>query len=564
MIPHALIRERLRSACRLLAVISLTTSGAVSHVAIAEQPCEMPGAIVSSSHTLCEWSTDASIELVVDGSSVASDPTGYSYVFDDSPATDVDETEEASVPTPTIVSHALGDGDAHYFHVRVHGGGGWSSTVHAGPFWIDASAPPAPLILSAPRRFLPSRSLSLAWRGTDATSGVAGYEIWVRVAPYQRGFGPPRLAFRGARGSARFTLPVGKTASLAVLAVDRAGNKSGFSSAFTVSVPLGVRSLSRAKGWSTQRRDSLFSGQAFVSKRPGATLSRTHVRFTRLAVLVTRCPTCGRADVYWGSRWLAQVDTRSSKVRRSQVVEVVAFPRPRVGTIRIVARTQEPVIIEGLGVAPLWGADGLPKPKIHARYPGKFRSGDRDRPMVALTFDDSGSPRSLGKILRILERENVEATFFLLGSWVNGNPSLIREISRGGHQLANHSFRHSDMRRSPGRLSPEIRSTSAAYRRAGVPESNVFRFPYGSDSRGLTQRVNSMGYAVAGWDVDPRGWSGRPPSAIVDEVRREARWGSIVLMHVHAGSDIKALPGVISVIREKGLRLVRLDEMFAG
>jgi peptidoglycan/xylan/chitin deacetylase (PgdA/CDA1 family) len=187
------------------------------------------------------------------------------------------------------------------------------------------------------------------------------------------------------------------------------------------------------------------------------------------------------------------------------------------------------------------------------------------RQVVALTFDagadDAGAPR----ILSVLARTGVPATFFMTGRWAQLYPRWARRIA-ARYPIGNHTFDHQDLLRLPlASVGSEVRGAAAAIKRAnGRPPVPLFRFPYGSSSASTLAVVNGLGYGAVGWTVDTLGWEGTSLGQTVGSVTSRAlshlQPGEIILMHVganphdHSTLDADALPGIIAAIQARGYR----------
>jgi peptidoglycan/xylan/chitin deacetylase (PgdA/CDA1 family) len=179
---------------------------------------------------------------------------------------------------------------------------------------------------------------------------------------------------------------------------------------------------------------------------------------------------------------------------------------------------------------------------------------------VALTIDAGGDPRGGWSIVRTLLRRHVPATFFLSGRFVRANPALARAI--GSHfVVGNHTWSHPYMTRlSSTAVSLEIRRGAQAVRRAtGQDPHPLFRFPYGDADRRTIAIANGLGYVAVGWTVDSAGWlPGQTVAAAVRRVSSGLRPGAIVLMHIGAPVDTRALPGVLDAIQRRGYSFTTL------
>jgi peptidoglycan/xylan/chitin deacetylase (PgdA/CDA1 family) len=187
--------------------------------------------------------------------------------------------------------------------------------------------------------------------------------------------------------------------------------------------------------------------------------------------------------------------------------------------------------------------------------------------VVALTFDGGGNADGARGVLTALRRENVPATFFLTGHFVQSYPRLARAIGRR-YPIGNHTVDHFDMLRlSPTAARREVTQAAVMIQRAtGRDTHPYFRFPYGSRNSRALRLVNGLGYASVRWTVDTWGWMGRSEQSAPGAVRRvmdNLVPGEIVLMHLgsardHSTIDSKALPAVIQLVRARGYKLVTL------
>ena len=187
-------------------------------------------------------------------------------------------------------------------------------------------------------------------------------------------------------------------------------------------------------------------------------------------------------------------------------------------------------------------------------------------PAVALTFDDGPWPGHTEAVLRVLRRERVRATFFMIGSLVVERPDLVRKVLHAGHVVANHSLTHpvapAFAELPAPRVEAEIAQTVDALRGAGA-HPTLFRPPGGSYDDGTILEAWRQRERVVMWSVDPHDWdASRTPKQIAKDVLRRVRAGSIVLLHDGGGDaadTIAALPRIIRGIRKMDLRLVTLD-----
>ena len=184
---------------------------------------------------------------------------------------------------------------------------------------------------------------------------------------------------------------------------------------------------------------------------------------------------------------------------------------------------------------------------------------------VALTFDDGPSPQYTARVLTILRRLHVPATFFVVGYLAEEYPSLVRRELEAGMSVGNHSYNHPEV--PPfGELPRQLIDAEIALGGDGLKplgaQPRLFRPPGGSSSPAVIGAAEALGQRVVLWSVDPTDWQpGVRARQIVRRVLQAVRPGSIVILHDGGGdrsATIAALPAIVRGIRHRGLRLVAI------
>jgi peptidoglycan/xylan/chitin deacetylase (PgdA/CDA1 family) len=184
---------------------------------------------------------------------------------------------------------------------------------------------------------------------------------------------------------------------------------------------------------------------------------------------------------------------------------------------------------------------------------------------VALTFDDGPWPGSTERVLAVLKKFKVSATFFVVGSLAQRYPSLVQDESQAGMTLGDHTFDHPQVppfaQQTLSKATAEMALARDALAAAGV-RCGLFRPPGGSYAPSTLDVARSLGMRTVLWSVDPADWTdGITPKMIVRRVLSHIRPGSIVLLHDGGGDQtatVKALPAIIKAIRKRHLSLVAL------
>lgn len=157
---------------------------------------------------------------------------------------------------------------------------------------------------------------------------------------------------------------------------------------------------------------------------------------------------------------------------------------------------------------------------------GVWRRKVAGKRQVYLTFDDGPCPETTPKLLDILDRNGVKATFFCVGDNVRRYPELFAELIRRGHRVGNHTMHHLKGFRTG--CQAYVDDVEAA---DGFIGSRLLRPPYGRIKLSQLRRLRAK-YTVIFWDVITRDYNrDLSPEFVYGVVRRYARNGSIIVFH---------------------------------
>lgn len=197
-----------------------------------------------------------------------------------------------------------------------------------------------------------------------------------------------------------------------------------------------------------------------------------------------------------------------------------------------------------------------------------MRHGDRDRPEVALTFDDGPDPVHTPALLDALAELDAKATFFLVGDTVARNPNVAQRIAREGHELGNHTYCHRYLPLARSRsVERELVATDRAIERATGVTPKVARPPWGGRSPWTVRAFSRLAKSLVLWDVNSYDWKGKDADAVVERVLDRAKPGSIILLHeARQGGEttVEVVRRLVPALRAKGFELVTVSGFAAG
>lgn len=197
--------------------------------------------------------------------------------------------------------------------------------------------------------------------------------------------------------------------------------------------------------------------------------------------------------------------------------------------------------------------------------------GPPDARGVALTFDDGPHPEHTPRVLDLLDRAGVKATFFVIGRKAEAHPELVREIAARGHALGVHGHAHDRLfsLRSTRVIEADLQKAVETLERITGERPFLVRPPVGHTSPPMARVIRALDLEVIGWSARGLdGLAGAKPERVAARVIPRLREGAIVLLHDaaerddHAPAGVEALPRILEAMRAKDLAGVRVDAWF--
>jgi peptidoglycan-N-acetylglucosamine deacetylase len=203
-------------------------------------------------------------------------------------------------------------------------------------------------------------------------------------------------------------------------------------------------------------------------------------------------------------------------------------------------------------------------------YGRTFTGLPRSSKQLALTFDDGPNDPHTQKLLEVLAKYNVHATFFVIGHYARKRPDIVREIFKAGHSIGNHTLTH-----------PNLIFVSALQTRIQLSECNetlsdivgqrptLFRPPFGGRLPHTLKIARSMGLEPVMWNVMGFDWRTTSAEHVERKVSRQIRGGDVILLHdgshlnfgFNRAHTILATDRLITAYKNRGYEFVTIPDM---
>jgi len=194
-----------------------------------------------------------------------------------------------------------------------------------------------------------------------------------------------------------------------------------------------------------------------------------------------------------------------------------------------------------------------------------YVNGSPEKKYIALTFDDGPHPYESPRILDILKKYDVKATFFAIGENVRLYPQIVEREIKEGHQVGNHTFHHRKISKmSEKELTAALAKTGDAIYEICEYNTTVFRPPEGFCNEKVSKVAKKLGYNVILWKIDTKDWQGTSAQKMADMVLSSVKNGDIILMHDYISGKsytAEALDILIPKLKENGYTLVTINEL---
>lgn len=209
--------------------------------------------------------------------------------------------------------------------------------------------------------------------------------------------------------------------------------------------------------------------------------------------------------------------------------------------------------------------DGVSAAQVYFGYPNRkvpIYSVETEEKTVAISFDAAWGADKTQEIMNILKEFNSNATFFLVGFWVDKYGDMVKKIDEAGFEIGTHSNTHPDMTHlSSESIKQELESSISMIKEIIQKDVKVFRAPYGAYNNSLLDIASDLGLKTIQWDVDSLDWKGISAEDITERILSKVKNGSIILCHNNSDHITEALPIILDRLQKRGYKITSVGDL---
>lgn len=209
--------------------------------------------------------------------------------------------------------------------------------------------------------------------------------------------------------------------------------------------------------------------------------------------------------------------------------------------------------------------DGVTSAQVFFGYPVKrvpIYCVSTTEKQVAISFDAAWGADKTEKIMETCKQYGANATFFLVGFWVDKYGDMVNKIDQNGFEIGTHSKTHPDMTKlSKESIREELVDSKSLITNITGKEVKYFRPPYGAYNNELLDIAESVGLTTIQWNIDSLDWKGLSAQTIAEKVLGQLKNGSIILMHNNADHVVEALIMVLARLNQLNYKVTSIGDL---
>lgn len=196
--------------------------------------------------------------------------------------------------------------------------------------------------------------------------------------------------------------------------------------------------------------------------------------------------------------------------------------------------------------------------------PTALSKGNANETNIALTFNISWGDEKIVEILKQLEQNQVQASFFVSGEWAEKHPDIVEKITEDKHELGMLGYRYkSFLDQEIEQVRKDLLHAKEVFKKLGYEDIDLLRAPSGHLNKDIIKLAEQLGFKVIHWNVNPNDWKNPGTQQIVDNVMQQTSNGDILLLHASDSvkQTAKALKVILPGLKNKDFQFVSISEL---
>lgn len=186
----------------------------------------------------------------------------------------------------------------------------------------------------------------------------------------------------------------------------------------------------------------------------------------------------------------------------------------------------------------------------------------REDNKIAVTFNCAWDGNDIDDYINLLNENNINCTFFILGEWGKNNKEQIKKLYNNGNEIASHGFSHKSYDTlSAEEIKNDIEKSKQLLNEQTGETLKLIRFPSGAYDENSLNVAKNMGLKVIQWDLDSRDWKNKSSKEIISFVKNNIKSGSILLFHTAKENSFIALKELIPWLKSQGYELTTVSNL---
>jgi len=189
-------------------------------------------------------------------------------------------------------------------------------------------------------------------------------------------------------------------------------------------------------------------------------------------------------------------------------------------------------------------------------------SVEKSEKVISVTFDTAWGNEDIVEVIKILDKYDCKATFFVVGGFIDKFPSSVKALNDAGHELANHSNSHAHFNGlSKEKMISDMNKCDEKIQNITGKKNVIFRAPYGEYNDLLVKTCTETNRYCIQWDVDSHDWLGLTTDQMKNRIMSRVKNGSIILLHTGTKNTAPALPEILTSLKNEGYKFVVVSDL---